>query len=103
MDFLGKKEGGKMAAGQTGAKRQSGQIKDGKWLVLVESAGKEGVGFTHNCGTKILGKEVAHPVWNSPFPCSGSGRCQYETVPYCPECEEEPNFHGAPITPKYLS
>ena len=81
-------------------KRKSGQVKDGKWLVLTESTGKEGVGYTHNCGTEILGETVAHPIWDGPFPCSGRGQCEYETVPYCPKCEEKPSFHGAPITPK---
>ena len=82
-------------------KRQSGQIteKDGKkvWLVLSESEGKPGVGFRHKCGTEIMAAKVAHPIWDGPFPCSGSGQCHYETVPYCPECETAPNFNGAPI------
>lgn len=82
----------------TVVKRQAGQKKDGAWFVLTESKGKEGVGYTHNCGTQIMGEEVAHPVWDSPIPCSGSGRCEYETVPYCPKCETKPNFHGSPIT-----
>ena len=77
-------------------KRASGQTKDGKWLVLTESTGKEGKGYVHSCGTKIMGATVAHPVWDGPFACSGSGRCHYETVPFCPSCEEEPNYYGAP-------
>jgi len=81
-------------------KRQGGQIteKDGKkiWLVLSESTGKEGKGYKHKCGTEILGASVAHPIWDGPFPCSGSGRCHYETVPYCPKCEIQPSFHGFP-------
>jgi hypothetical protein len=81
-------------------KRQGGQVKDGNWLVLTESIGKPGVGYTHSCGTEILSKRVAHPIWDGPFPCSGSGQCEYETVPYCPKCEEEPSSSGAPITPK---
>ena len=86
------------------AKRQGGQIiiKDGKklWLVVTESTGGEGKDWVHSCGTEILGKEVAHPIWDGPFPLSGSGQCNYETVPYCPKCETEPNYHGAPISPK---
>ncbi|MBA7558665.1 hypothetical protein ES708_00271 [subsurface metagenome] len=82
-------------------KRPGGQIteKDGKkiWLVLSESTGKEGKGYKHKCGTEIMGARVAHPIWDGPFPCSGSGQCSYETVPYCPKCETEPGFHGAPI------
>ena len=57
----------------TKTKRQGGQVKDGKWLVLTESTGKEGVGYTHSCGAEIQGKRVTHPVWDGPFPLSGSG------------------------------
>lgn len=85
-------------------KRQSGQIIDDVkrkghkiWLVLSESSGKEGLGYKHQCGTEIQGARVAHPIHDGPFPLSGSGRCHYETVPFCPKCEKEPNFHGSPI------
>lgn len=50
-----------------------------------------------NCGEEILGVKVAHPIWDGPFPCSGSGKCHYENVPYFPKCEQEPKFHGTPI------
>lgn len=83
-----------------GTKRRGGQVRDGKWLVLTESTGEPGVGFTHCCGAEIVSQQVAHPIWDGPFPCSGSGRCNYEDVPYCPQCEEPPNYNGAPITPK---
>jgi hypothetical protein len=53
-----------------------------------------------DCGANILGAQVAHSVWDGPFPCSGSGQVEYETVPYCPNCETKPGFHGSPITPK---
>ncbi len=82
-------------------KRQGGQtiIKNSQeiWLVLTESTGKPGVGFKHKCGEKIMGARVAHPIWDGPFECSGSGQCSYQTVPYCPKCETKPNFSGAPI------
>lgn len=82
-------------------KRRSGQITevDGKviWLVLFESTGKEGVGYKHKCGAEIQGVRVAHPIHDGPFPLSGSGRCHYETVPFCLKCETEPSFHGSPI------
>ncbi|MFA5124247.1 MAG: hypothetical protein WC473_00250 [Patescibacteria group bacterium] len=83
-----------------GIKRKSGQVKDGKWLVLTESTGEPGVGFRHSCGAEIMAQQVARPIWDGPFPLSGSGRCSYEKVPYCPQCEEIPNYHGAPITPR---
>jgi hypothetical protein len=49
------------------------------------------------CNSEIMAGRVAHPIWDGPFPMSGSGRCHYEDVPYCPKCEKEPNFHGSPI------
>lgn len=81
-------------------KRKAGQVIDGKWLVLTESTGEEGVGYIHSCGTEIMSVRVAHPIWDGPFPCSGSGQCHYEITPYCPKCEEEPSSRGSPITPK---
>lgn len=50
-----------------------------------------------NCGGDILGERVAHTILDGPFPLSGSGRVRYEIVPYCPKCEQKPNFHGTPI------
>ena len=79
-------------------KRAGGKLIDGKWLVLTESEGKEGVGFVHKCGIEILAVSRAHPIWDGPFPCSGSGQCHYEQVPYCSKCEEKPSSSGAPIT-----
>ena len=49
------------------------------------------------CDSEIQAGRVAHPIWDGPFPMSGSGRCHYEEVPYCPKCEKEPNFDGTPI------
>jgi len=55
------------------------------------------------CGEEVISGKVAHPIWDSPIPMSGSGSCKNEEVPYCPKCEDEPNFHGSPIEigPKY--
>lgn len=49
------------------------------------------------CKSDILAAQVAHPIWDSPIPCSGSGRVHNETVPYCPKCEQKPDFNGTPI------
>ncbi|MFA6594023.1 MAG: hypothetical protein WCT16_02070 [Candidatus Buchananbacteria bacterium] len=87
-------------AENTGTKRKSGQVKGEKWLVLTESTGEPGVGFRHNCGAEIMAQRVTHPIWDGPFACSGSGRCSSEEVPYCPQCEEQPNCCGEPIIPK---
>ncbi|MEK6885162.1 MAG: hypothetical protein AABY22_36360 [Nanoarchaeota archaeon] len=51
----------------------------------------------NDCGSTILGAKIAHPIWDGPFPMSGSGKCHYEDVPYCPKCEQKPDYHGAPI------
>ncbi|HEY9583158.1 MAG TPA: hypothetical protein VJK09_02510 [Candidatus Paceibacterota bacterium] len=49
-----------------------------------------------DCDADILGSKVAHPIWIRGF-AGGSGECEYETVPYCPNCEKKPNFNGAPV------
>lgn len=56
--------------------------------------------YCNACGCTILLQKIPHPIWDGPFSCSGSGKCFYEDVPYCPECEEIPNFEGEPIIPK---
>ena len=59
---------------------------------------KDGKGYKcKDCGGTILGAEVAHPVHLREMPGAGSGECQYETLPYCPNCEKQPSFHGAPV------
>lgn len=50
-----------------------------------------------SCNGEIMTATVAHSIHDGPFPNSGSGRCHYESVPYCPQCEEEPDLHGSPI------
>ena len=52
------------------------------------------------CGQTILSAKVAHTIRDGLFRLSGSGEVHYESVPYCPKCEEEPNFYGSPIYPK---
>lgn len=55
-----------------------------------------------DCDSEILAIEVAHPIHDGPFPMSGSGKCEYEQVPYCPTCEEKPNYNGSPISEKRI-
>ncbi len=50
------------------------------------------------CESKILATSIAHPIWDGPFPCSGSGQVHNEQVPYCPKCESVPNHTGIPIS-----
>lgn len=88
------------------------------WAVKLEKAVKDGIEYLRKkgsdiiykekgekyecltCGSEIVAAQIAHPIWDGPFPCSGSGQCNYESVPYCPKCEEKPSFHGFPITVK---
>jgi hypothetical protein len=50
-----------------------------------------------DCGGLIIGSKVAHPIQLREMPGAGSGECEYEIVPYCPNCEKKPDFHGAPV------
>ena len=59
-------------------------------------------GYVCTLDGKVINAEtVAHPIWDGPFPMSGSGRCQYESVPYCLRHEEKPNYNGEPIKIKF--
>ncbi len=49
------------------------------------------------CGSDILAIEVKRSVWDFPEACAGSGEVRTEMVPYCPKCEEKPNWRGPPI------
>jgi len=81
-------------------KRKGGQLtEDANWLVLMESTmvQEEGElkGYIHNpCGEVVLAFIDYRPIWDGPFPCSGSGRVKREVIPYCPKCEEEPKPQG---------
>jgi len=61
---------------------------------------EDGTYKCRNCGETILASQIAHPIWDELFPFSGSGKCYYEEVPYCPKCQQKPEFHGSPIAPK---
>ncbi len=70
-------------------------------VIYVHRKG-EGDYFCGTCDSEILSVTVAHPIHDGPFPLSGSGKCQYEEVPYCSNCEEEPDSHGSIITRKEM-
>ena len=57
----------------------------------------DGTWVCKKCGSDIQATQVAHAIHDGPFPLSGSGKCEYEDVPYCPKCETKPSFHGAPV------
>ncbi len=44
------------------------------------------------CGSNISGAQIAHSIHDGPFPNTGSGECEYETVPYCKNCEKKARF-----------
>ena len=49
------------------------------------------------CESKIISETIAHSIHDGPFPLSGSGKCRYEKIPYCSNCEEKPHYHGNSI------
>lgn len=51
-----------------------------------------------DCNEIIMAAKVAHPIHDGPFAGSGSGKCEYEMMPFCPKCETKPSFYGSPIT-----
>jgi hypothetical protein len=70
--------------------------KSGGKVLYVREKGKNDY-YCGSCKSDILVSTVAHPIHDGPFPLSGSGKCQYEYVPYCPKCEKETPFHGDEI------
>ena len=54
-----------------------------------------------DCNSEIIVAKVAHPIHDGPFPLSGSGKCEYEQVPYCPKCEEKPSYSGMLINVEF--
>ncbi len=80
-------------------KRPGGQKRGDKWLVMTESEGTRS-NYTHSCGTTVMGARVAHSIHDGSWPGSGSGSVHNEEVPYCPKCEDKPDYHGAPIVPE---
>lgn len=70
------------------------QRKEGNEIAYKDFNGK--ITCT-KCGGIAEGAQIAHAIWDGPFPMSGSGKCDYETVPYCPNCEKKPDYHGKPI------
>ena len=53
--------------------------------------------FSHlACGTDISIADVAHSIWERGT-CAGWGEVVREAVPFCPNCEPQPQFHGRPV------
>lgn len=75
-------------------KRHPGKMIDNEWLVLKEST-QDDVGYIHSCGAQIDGIEVRLSVRTGKIPLGGNGEVKLVTVPFCPDCEEEPEGHGA--------
>ena len=74
---------------KTQVKRLAGKLADdGSWLVLTESTGQQGVGYTHKCGAEIKVKMVPATVYDGVFPLSGGGEVETHKIPCCPNCEE---------------
>jgi len=79
--------------------RSAGRIsrESNSWVAIEESK-KVSNGYIHSCGTYLMGKTVYLTVRDGLFPFSGGGDVRTVTVPYCPNCEEEPKGDGY-ITP----
>ena|SRR3989338_2836391 len=90
------------AEDSTGQKYMRPVGREVVYKVVTETGNKQTYAC-HNCDSEITGATIAHPIWDGPFSGSGSGRVHNEAVPYCPQCEDKPNFYGLPITvgPKY--
>lgn len=67
--------------------------------ILEESTRNSDGSCTHKCGTDLLGKRVAHPVWHKTWDGlpAGGGEVDYDTVPYCPKCQQEPVSNGRSV------
>ena len=63
-------------------KRKSGNFD------FYERKGNEWICKT--CGSTIAALVKYFPIWDGPFPCSGSGEVESQQLPYCPNCEEKP-------------
>lgn len=59
---------------------------------------KGDVWLCKTCGSVIAASIKYFPVWDGPFPCSGSGEVISENIPFCPTCEERPDSRGTPVT-----
>jgi len=53
------------------------------------------------CNSKLMFKEQSASQWDHPSPeaCAGGGEVRLMSVPYCPNCEEEPK--GSTIEIKF--
>lgn len=74
-------------------KRPPGDEKN--WIRTVPAEGLRWV--CRECGEVIMQARVAHPIHSRSMPGAGSGRCSYEDIGYCPNCETKPNCYGSPI------
>lgn len=66
-------------------------------IVLLMDSFESVLPSCDKCGGVRLEATVAHAIWDGPFHGSGSGKCKYETIMYCPDCGKKPDYHGAPI------
>lgn len=85
------------AEGRDGTNYMKGKGRSVPYKIVSEDGQGRQTYECGQCSGEILGATVAHPVHDGLFPLSGSGEVKYETVPYCPKCEEEPSFHGSPM------
>jgi hypothetical protein len=75
-------------------KRQPGILdNNNNWLVLTESTRQKDGTWVHKCGSPIDQKVLHQTVYDGLFLLSGSGEVRTMHIPYCPNCETEPDIH----------
>ena len=89
------------AIDENGQKYERNHLNENsKIYKIIEEDGEIKEYRCNDCDSEIRATTVAHSIHDGPFPLSGSGRVTNEQVPYCPTCDEKPNFHGSPIKVK---
>jgi hypothetical protein len=74
-------------------KRRPGQLNGKFWQVTLEST-RRGKNYVHSCGEELLQVTLMVSVprgYTGPY---GSGIGYPEEVPFCPNCEREPQSAG---------
>jgi len=51
----------------------------------------ERIPYCYACGTEAKVVERTVPIWDGPFPCSGSGRVESYFAFYCSTCDPQPS------------
>lgn len=58
---------------------------------------EDGEWYCKKCHAIVMSINSIVSIHDGPFPLSGSGKTAEVGVPYCPECEEEPEPYRLPL------